>query len=303
MSRRSIAVVLVSLFILTTASTASAKSREIRQDFHGEFEVQPGARLELHHGDGDVTITPWDQDRIDIQVRYHVDITRYGFGSDEQFDVKFEQKGDTVRVKEHRDGTVNFGFYSRKRLEYSYKIQAPAYMVLDLTGDDGDVTLSGWRADLTVDLDDGDLFLSDIRTDLIQADMDDGDIDGSNIEARIEVSSDDGDLVLRALSSRAVHANMDDGDTRLEFIDPPAGIVHIVSDDGDMELSLPPGASFRYEIGTDDGQVRLNLPEELSSETSSRIKDGKFFGTIGAGGDQVRLLTDDGDVELSIRDR
>jgi len=265
MSKRSIAVVFVALFILTAGFTVHAKSREIREDFQKSFEVQPGARLELRHGDGDVTITPWDQDRIDIQVRYHVDITRYGFGSDEQFDVRFEQKGDTVRVKEHREGTVNIGFYSRTRLEYTYTIQAPSYVVLDLAGDDGDVTLSGWRADLIIDLDDGDLFLSDIRTDLIQADMDDGDIDGSNIEARIQVNSDDGDLDLRALTSREVRADMDDGDTRLEFLEPPAGIVHIVSDDGDVELRLPRGASFRYEIETDDGQVRLNLPEELLS--------------------------------------
>ncbi|MCK4410155.1 MAG: hypothetical protein KAW67_08720, partial [Candidatus Eisenbacteria sp.] len=67
------------LSVVAVCSVASA--REIDKDFHKTFDVSEGVVLRLDYDDGDVTITPWDQDVIDVVVRYHADVKAIGFGS------------------------------------------------------------------------------------------------------------------------------------------------------------------------------------------------------------------------------
>ena len=67
---RSSLIVALCLGLMATAGPAVAE--EINREFHQEFDVQPGMKLVLEHGDGDVTVTPWSQDTLDVEVRYRV---------------------------------------------------------------------------------------------------------------------------------------------------------------------------------------------------------------------------------------
>ena len=89
---------------LVLGSPASAE--KVDRQFHQAFDVQEGTKLVLHHGDGEVSITPWGKSTIDVEVIYRASIKKAGSGSVSDFEVEFEHSGDTVRVVAEDDEVV-----------------------------------------------------------------------------------------------------------------------------------------------------------------------------------------------------
>ena len=57
---------------------APAGAEEIQKEYHETFPAQEGTRLDLRHGDGDVTVQVWDKDEVQIEVRYHASVRAVG---------------------------------------------------------------------------------------------------------------------------------------------------------------------------------------------------------------------------------
>ncbi|HDL19511.1 MAG TPA: hypothetical protein ENH29_10685, partial [Bacteroidetes bacterium] len=162
MAKKMVSVVFFSLFFIFSSIAA----REIKKDFHKSFDVGEGAVLILHHGDGDVTVLPWDKDVIDVTVRYRLEYKSIGIGNRHDFDVEFRQNGEKVYVigKERGSG-ISIGVQYSRRYEYTYKIRAPKYVELEFTGDDGDVEIDDRQGNIFLTLDDGNVDLSNIAAD------------------------------------------------------------------------------------------------------------------------------------------
>lgn len=313
------------------ATPARAESRTIDKHFHERFEVASGARLDLDHGDGDVFITPWDQDAIEIDVRYLAKVTRIGVGRDSDFTVEFDQRGDTVRVVGHEPGGVNLGFFNIRESTYEYRIQAPSWVVLALEGDDGDVEVSGWRNEISIELDDGDIRLDDTQaTTDIRAE--DGDIELDTFAGRLKIVADDGDVIIRNAESERMDIRTEDGDIELDQV---AGRLEIKADDGSVELTRmrPSGivvttadGSIDLEIDgmdgdldvvakTDDGDVGVVLAKGIGVTFDIRMDDGDVdvrlpnaditrdkhavSGSSGNGAGRIQVTTGDGDVTVT----
>ena len=170
----------LSIFLLICSiHVGMALATDINKDFHQSFNVKQGDTLRLRHGDGNVRLIPWDKDIIDVKVRYRADIDAIGIrlGSKDDFTVEFRQTGSTVYVtgKETSRGTI--GFYSKKKYEHVYEIQSPDYIRLDLEGDDGNVDISGWAAEIDCRIDDGDINMRNISGEKTSIRGDDGDIE------------------------------------------------------------------------------------------------------------------------------
>ncbi|MBD3348041.1 MAG: hypothetical protein GF400_02450, partial [Candidatus Eisenbacteria bacterium] len=88
MRHATIALLALGLVALLCGQAAAVR---IDRDFHESFDVEEGFRLLLRSGDGDVTITPWEKDAIDVTVRYLADINRVGLGDSPDFEVEFEE--------------------------------------------------------------------------------------------------------------------------------------------------------------------------------------------------------------------
>ena len=224
-----VAVLVVSSVVGSTPTLAESIDRE----FHETFEVSPGARLELIHGDGEVEITPWDKDIIDVHVRYRAEIKGGGVGTEPDFDVEFAQSGPTVTVQGREIGGKGIGIFFNHEYEYAYTIQAPAYVVLDLEGDDGDVAIGGWRGDIEVALDDGDLTLRDIDAGVVRIKGQDGDIEIETLTGPLAIQLDDGDISIRDCDSADLEIRAQDGDVALEGC---RGNFDIALDDGDIDV-------------------------------------------------------------------
>lgn len=319
--------------LLVAAVCSPAPAREIDKDFHETFEVSEGVVLRLDYGDGDVTITPWDQDAIDVAVRYHADVKAIGFGATPDFDVEFRQTDDRVTVRGVEGSSSGvYLFHSMSEYEYTYTIKAPSYVILDLRGDDGDLELSGWRADIECRVDDGDVQFTEVSngsTEILVEDgdvrlsehsgdlvvrgddgditvthstlslslfaLEDGDVRISDSEGDFDIALDDGDITLSRVTASVVDVRGEDGSVDLDITSDGDIHVNVATDDGDVTIRLTGGLSFEYLVTMDDGRVDINLDGATETESS----DHRMSGKVGTGGGLVRVSTADGSVELS----
>ncbi len=329
MTRRAIWATLL-VFAAITAVPESASAKTIDREFHESFQVSPGARLELAHGDGDVEITRWDRDEIEVTVRYYAELKSGGLTSEPDFEVDFEQRGDTVRVIGREVGSKGIGFFFNRRHEYVYRIHAPDYVVLDTQGEDGDIEIRGWRASIGIALDDGDVRIEETQSESVKIEAEDGDIDVSDFKgsleiriddgdvrvvdcdaSRIEVRAEDGDVVLdkcrgdfeiavddgSVVVTRASVSRLDirsaDGDIDLELLSATNLDLSVDADDGDVSLTLGSGVSAAFTIDTDDGDIRVASPEWVLTR-----RDHRVTGEVGGAQGRIRITTSDGNVTL-----
>lgn len=320
-------VVLAVLSIALLAVTAAAT--EIERDFHESFDVGEGFELDLRHGDGDVTITPWEKDVIDVTVRYRADITRIGFGGDPDFDVEFITGDDFVRVAGRTMPAGPTVLLSVRRYEYTYTINAPPYVKLDLRGDDGDVEISGWRANIDCQLDDGDVVLRDIENTATWLSFEDGDVSISKLSGDLRLSGDDGDVqlsdcstprakiniydgdvtvsrsrgdfsvetedgdvILDLMQAGSIRVRTEDGDVDVGLAAPEVGDIDVGADDGDVAIAVHPESSFSFLVTVDDGSVRVSVPEPERLEE----REHSVSGVVRGGRGNIVVTTEDGNV-------
>jgi len=288
--------ILVLLMCAWAVAASPAGAKLIDKTFHQTFAVKEGDRLVLEHGDGNVSVTAWDRDEIDVEVRFHAEVKRIGIGSYPDFEVEFGQKDGTVTVREKRRGGVTIGLLHYSSMErYSYVVKAPAYIALQTSGEDGDVGIEGWRGQIECHLEDGDLEIDRSSIPEGRLSLEDGDVTVSDSEGDFGVQVSDGSVSFRRVSSGNLRVRTEDGDVDLELA--PRGSIDwdVQSGDGDVTLQFGQGASAAYKIDTEDGRIRLDLPDAAFGLKHADSAEGK----IGGGQGRIRIRTEDGDVEVA----
>jgi hypothetical protein len=326
-------LLILSLFIFFVQAGPAA-AEEINKDFHQSFDVKMGDTLRLKHGDGNVKLIPWEDNVIDVKVRYRADIDAVGIrlGSRDDFVVEFRQTGSTVYVEGRETSRGTIGFYNKKRYEYVYEIHSPDYIKLDLSGDDGDVEISGWAAEidcriddgditmqniegdqtsiwgedgditiddltgeLTIELDDGDVYLRGLDTPRCRLEGEDGDIEISVAEGSFDISVDDGNVTMRQISATGLLIRSNDGDIGVDLLAGQKLDADIRTDDGDVTIDLEKGFSLSFHATADDTDyIRINL-DDIENYREDRVSKS---GSIGGGNGRLKIETADGDITI-----
>ena len=219
--------------LLAAAGPLAAET--IDREFHQRFDVGAGDRLELYFGDGDVVVEAWEQDAVEVHVRYHVEVRSFGFSSKNRHDftVDFARSGNAIRVRGNEPGGhFGFGVFSRRQHEYRYTVNAPSYVELDLNGDDGDVEIAGWASAVSLRSDDGDFDLVRSSGDL-RLRMEDGDAVIGEHTGNLDLRMDDGDVEIRGCRGERISIQVEDGDIELSSCE---AAIDITADDGDVYL-------------------------------------------------------------------
>jgi hypothetical protein len=292
----------VSLFLCVLASSfycAQAAAESIDKSFHESFDVEPGAVLHLRSGDGDVVIESWDEATIDVSVEYHYERSGLHWGRDlKDFNVLFRQEGDGVFVDEDKgeSGTsVQLG--TVKRREYVYSIKAPAWVELDIDGEDGDIHVSDWDANVEIVCDDGDVDLVDSNGSHFELQMQDGNLRLRHCAADIHVEIEDGDVDVEEVTTQNFALEASDGEIDLDLVGDGVVDWEVRVDDGDVRLAFSGEIDADVLIETDDGDIRIDTVEI----ENTRSREGSYSGRLGAGKGRLRLSTEDGDISLRQR--
>ncbi len=325
---------LILCFFVFSTSIGTAAAKEINKDFHQSFDVKMGDTLRLEHGDGNVKLIPWEENVIDVKVRYRADIDAVGIrlGSKEDFIVEFRQTGSTVYVEGRETSRGTIGFYNKKTYEYIYEIHSPSYIKLDLSGDDGDVEISGWDAEIDCRIDDGDIKLRDISGEKTSIWGEDGDITIDNLTGELSIELDDGDMVLTSCDMPRCRLEANDGDIEISKAEGSFDIavddgnvtmrqiaakgLIIRANDGDIGVDLLAGETLDADIRTDDGDVTIDLEKGFSLSFHASADDVDYIrvdlddiqnyredrvsksGSIGGGNGRLKIETADGDITI-----
>jgi hypothetical protein len=325
------AAILVCVTLLLSLTPDSTDCREAQKDFHRSFDVEEGASLRLRHGDGDVTITPWNRDQVDITVTYRAESKSLGFGREHDFTVEFLQKDGVIEVIGKQHSSTVLGLHFFRTYEYSYKIQAPPYVELDLSGDDGDVSIERWagviecriddgdvellevdsprtriwisdgdayvenhRGEFFLSGDDGDVFITGCRMPLCRVHVEDGHIRIKRSEGDFDVQSCDGDIKMYGLLGRNIEIETEDGDVDLDLLRTQDIDLDICTDDGDVTLGIEPGISATFSVDVNDGSIRIDLPSAKEVEKKRHWAKGAINGGEG----RIRIRTNDARVVI-----
>ena len=331
---KKISLILILSFFIFSTTTGAAAAKDINKDFHQTFDVKEGDTLRLRHGDGNVQIIPWEENVIDVKVRYRADIDAVGIrlGSKDDFNVEFRQTGNTVYVtgKETSRGTI--GFYNKKQYEYVYEIHSPKYIKLDFVGDDGNVDISDWAAEINCRIDDGDIILrningprttiwaedGDIEIDRLSGDLtlevddgdvyltacdmtrcrleaNDGDIEISESKGTFDITVDDGNVNTRQITTTGIILRANDGDIDLDLIAAGTLDADIRTDDGDVTVNLEKGFSLTFHASADDADyIRIDLDDIEDYKEDDHNKSGR----LGSGSGRLKIRTADGDITI-----
>lgn len=328
-SVRILALAAMTAAAVLTAAAGSAS--EIDREFHREFEVRPGMTLKLDHGDGDVIVSPWDRDTLDVHVIYRARGVNVGWSASTDFDVEFRERPDMIEVIGKEPNRITIGVTTMRESEYLYTIRAPKYVELQFEGDDGDIEIDGWEGQITLRLEDGDIRLTDIDAPRTEVVLEDGDLEIDGLVGELVVEMEDGDVDLFNCETMRAQIRLEDGDLTLDSC---SGSFELYSADGDLHLSrleaekleirLQDGSAdvallktedLDMNVRTGDGNVVVDLEEGISAEFTIETGDGRIrvsaddvhemtkerhrvSGEFGDGRGRIYIRTADGSVTL-----
>jgi DUF4097 and DUF4098 domain-containing protein YvlB len=322
-----------SLFIFCVG-LGTVAAEEINKEFHQSFDVKEGDSLCLRFGDGNVQLIPWENNSIDVKVRYRADIDLAGIrlGRKQAFDVEFRQTAKTVYVTGKEPNSAAIGFYNERVYEYVYEIHSPDYIALDLEGDDGNVDVENWAAgiecriedgdvhlgnivggktniwgedgdvkidnlsgDLAIKLDDGDIYLTACHMGSCRVEGEDGEITISQSKGSFDVISDDGDVIMKKTEAKGLNISTEDGNIEVDLLAAGTLDADIKTDDGDISIGFEKRPSVSFYVSANDADsVRVDFENIESYKKDKHIRSGSLNG----GNGRLKIQTADGDVTI-----
>jgi Putative adhesin len=283
--------------MLTLAVGATALLAPIQQDT--TVPVPQGTRLELDAHGGSIAVRTWNRNAIQVSTDY---------GSD-RYQISIEVSGGVASI-----GRVSKRGRSHPDMETDYRLTVPAWMDLELSSIEGDITVEGSQGRVTASSVEGGVtvrggreFISihsvegevlvDGARGRVEVNAVDGGIMITDTEGEIFVEGVDGDITMERVTSSDVEANTVDGNISYRGRVLPKGRYRLGSHDGDVTLEVPE-LNAVVSISTFEGEFdSCGYPVTVTGTTRTGTKR-RFRFTVGAGEGRVDLETFDGNVYL-----
>jgi DUF4097 and DUF4098 domain-containing protein YvlB len=262
------------------------------QQIDSTVPVGRGQRLEVNAFAGEVTVTVWNRDAVRVQAD--------AAGST---GIEIDRNATTVSVRTSgRRGPPS---------DVDLQITAPAWMPLDVSGVNTEMTITGTRAGISAETVQGDVSAKG-GEGLVSLRSVQGSVSLTGAKGRLEVHSVNADVEVSA-SSGEVTAETVNGDVTLDAVD--ATSVTATSLNGDVAYNGPIKSSGRYALSTHNGDITVTVAEGTSASVSVSTFNGEFTSafpvtltetrkgkrfnfTIGGGSAQVTLESFQGTIEL-----
>lgn len=262
------------------------------QQIDSTVPVGRGQRLEVNAFAGEVTVTVWNRDAVRVQA-----------DAEGSTGIEIDRSATTVSVRTSgRRGPPS---------DVDLQITAPAWMPLDISGVNTEMTIVGTRAGISAETVQGDVS-AEGGEGLVSLRSVQGSVSLTGARGRLEVHSVNADVEV-GTSSGEVTAETVNGDVTLDAVD--ATSVTATSLNGDVAYNGPIKSSGRYALSTHNGDVTVTVAEGTSASVSVSTFNGEFTSafpvtltetrkgkrfnfTIGGGSAQVTLESFQGTIEL-----
>ena len=294
------------------AAPAAAEDR-----LEKDMKLDPGGEFRLETDIGGVTVTG------SADSGAHVVVTSRRKDLNELLTFKFEEGPGSARViakKKHHSWFADHGDH----VEYEVRVPADTRVTIDTSG--GAIRISGLRGRAKLDTSGGGIRVDDLTGDL-DANTSGGSIHLTSVQGTIRVETSGGGIEGRSLDG-PVHAESSGGSIELEKVtgdldaETSGGGIRIVdaggrvradTSGGSIEASFTKGNSKGGTLESSGGGIEVSLDPEadLSIQASGNsvktdlplrvqgeISRGHLSGSLGKGGNTLRLHTSGGSVRI-----
>jgi DUF4097 and DUF4098 domain-containing protein YvlB len=303
----------LSLAILTLSAAAFAENR-----IEKTLKLAPGGEFRLDTDMGKVTLTgSSDSDA-------HVIVTSRRKDLDDLMTFRWDESDGAVSIvarKRHK-----FDWFSSSGSNVQYEIRVPAQTRVSIETSGGGINISGIQGEVRANTSGGGVGITDVVGDVL-AETSGGGISLKNIKGRVTANTSGGGVDAVAIDG-PILAESSGGSIELERVtgdidaDTSGGGIRIIeagghvkadTSGGGIEASFARGNSRGGSLETSGGgiEVKLDPNSDLTIDASGtgvktdlplavrgEVSRGSLSGTLGKGGNTLRLHTSGGSVRI-----
>ncbi len=245
------------LCTLASGQTITGDHDDYRSTITREYSVQPGGNLILISSNGDITVSSWNQNNVQIVLNVRMDVYTQDEARAivEKLTRGFSQTGSTITVSSED---------MRHSGENDYIIKVPSRFNLDLKTAGGDVSIEDVQGNVKAMTSGGDLALAKLSGD-IDVQTSGGDLDFETISGTLEASTSGGDVTAIGIAAQG-SINTSGGDITLEKI---SGKMKVNTSGGDISLQ-----SIKEDVMANTSGGDITLTEFDGKEASLNTMGG-----------------------------
>jgi DUF4097 and DUF4098 domain-containing protein YvlB len=255
-------------------------SDRYQADFHYNFDLQPGGRLNIENINGPVEIEGWDQNKVEItgvkNAATHEALDRLRIdihNSPSSIDIR------TVRAS----GTRNVGA--------RYTLRVPRSAVLDrIVTSNGSLHIRDMDGGGSLKTSNGSIRAEDIRG-AIDAETSNSSVELQNIAGDVKARTSNGRIRAERISGEC-EAHTSNSSIAVEFDHAPKSRVRAETSNGGITVRLPGNTAARIEADTSNGSVTTDFEADRGS------RGNHLETTINGGGPLIELTTRNGSISI-----
>lgn len=262
------------------------------QQIDSTVPAERGQRLEVSSYAGDIAVKAWDRNAVRVEA---------------------DPAGQTRVEIDRSPGVITVRTVGRRSAPQMVDlvITVPAWIPLDLSGVNTDVTVVGARGPVTVETVQGEVNVEGgeglVSLQSVQGGVDlkgakgrlevhsvNEDVSVSNSTGEVTAETVNGSITLTRVDAASVTSSSVNGDLTYDGTIRKAGRYAFSTHNGDITITVPEGSSAGVSVSTFNGEFASEFPVTL---TETR-KGKRFNFTIGTGSAQMTLESFQGSIEL-----
>jgi len=313
----SLIILLCCLSNVTLAQNIIRDGKNYTTTIEKSYNVSPGGTLEIENVTGDITISSWDKNIVDIREELIMDVY-----TEEEAEERvarkikgYSQNGNVITIKEENGSGV---------VDSDFEIKVPKKFNLEIQIRGGDLTIAQLEGNVRAVTSGGDIELVDL-SGVLEITTSGGDMSFKDISGRLNARTSGGDIELVNIFCEA-NVNTSGGDiellkaTQKISLNTSGGDVDAADVEGDLNIKTSGGdigvyncSGSKISMQTSGGDIEMeNIKGKISASTSGGdISGEKFYSRVNvrtSGGDiilkdvqaGVSGKTSGGDVEVEI---
>lgn len=253
------------------------------EDFHYNYPLKSGGRVEVESFNGGIEISPWDQDNVDISG------TRYARSQDAIAEIKIniDHTPDMVSIRTSRPTARNGNYGAR------FVIKVPRNAVLDrITTSNGGIRASEGSGPGRFRTSNGGIHVLGFKGE-VHAETSNGTLELTDVEGPVTGHTSNGSIRGKGLRG-ALDLTTSNGGVDLAFAGTPVPSIRVRTSNSGITLRLPGDVNARLSANTSNGSISSDFEMMVKGEVSKHRMDG----TLGSGGPLIDLQTSNGGIRI-----
>ncbi len=290
-------ILLFCVYSMTLAQKITRDGKNFKTIIEKSYNVSPGGTLEIKNVTGDIAVSSWDKNSVQIREELVMDV--YTEEEAEQHVARinsgYSQNGNVISIE---------GPNGSESVKSDFEIRVPKKFNLDIQTRGGDLAIVKLEGNVKATTSGGDIEMMDISGVLelmtsggdlsfkdisgrLNAVTSGGDIELLNIYCEANVSTSGGDIELLKATQR-ISLQTSGGDVEAVDVE---GDLNIDTSGGDIEVANCSGS--KISLQTSGGEIEMqNIKGQISASTSGGDISGEQFYA------PVNVRTSGGDIIL-----